>query len=125
AIPTYFLARRVLPPLWSLLAAVLAVAVPSMMYTGTLMTETVFYPLFVAVALALVLALERPTTARQVILLAACLLAFLTRSQAIVLIPAVATAPLVLAWLDRRRIVRVVSEFRVVYGTLVAAVLGV
>jgi glycosyltransferase involved in cell wall biosynthesis len=124
AIPTYFLARRVLPPLWSLLAAVLAVAVPSMMDTGTLMTETVFYPIFVSVALALVLALERPALARQVVLLALCLLAFLTRSQAIVLIPAVATAPLVLAWLDRRRLARVVSEFRVVYGAFVLAVVG-
>src|SRR3954454_10561255 len=51
AIPVYFLARRVLSARWSLLAALLAVAVPSMMYTGTLMTETVFYPLFVCVAL--------------------------------------------------------------------------
>jgi glycosyltransferase involved in cell wall biosynthesis len=124
AIPTYFLARRVLSPLWSLLAAALAVAVPSMMYTGTLMTETVFYPIFVGVALALVFALERPTLTRQVIVLAACLLAFLTRSQAIVLIPAVATAPLVLAWLDRRRLVRVVSEFRALYGALLTAVVG-
>ena len=125
AIPVYFLARRLLSPPWSLLAAVLAVAVPSMMYTGTLMTETVFYPIFVCVALALVLALERPTLARQLVLLALCLLAFLTRSQAIVLIPAVATAPLLLAWLDRRRLARVVQEFRVLYAGLVVAVLGV
>jgi glycosyltransferase involved in cell wall biosynthesis len=124
AIPVYFLARRLVAPLWSLLAAVLAVAVPSMMYTGTLMTETVFYPLFACVALALVLALERPTLTRQLVLLAACLLAFLTRSQAIVLVPAVATAPLLLAWLDRRRVVRVVKEFRVVYGLLLVAFVG-
>ena len=125
AIPVYFLARRLLSPLWSLLAALLAVAVPSMMYTGTLMTETVFYPLFVCAALALVLALERPTRMRQLVLLAVCLLAFLTRSQAIVLVPAVATAPLVLAWLDRRRVVRVVREFRALYSVLLVAVLGV
>jgi len=124
AIPVYFLARRLLSPLWSLLAAALAIAVPSMMYTGTLMTETVFYPIFVCVALALVLALERPTVARQLVLLAVCLLAFLTRSQAIVLVPAVATAPLLLAWLDRRRVLRVVREFRVVYAIFVVAVLG-
>src|SRR5207248_2473299 len=37
AIPAYFLARRVLQPRPSLLAAFLAVAVPSMVYTGTLM----------------------------------------------------------------------------------------
>jgi Dolichyl-phosphate-mannose-protein mannosyltransferase len=124
AIPAYFLARRVLEPLPSLLAAFLAVAVPSLMYTGTLMTETVFYPLFVCVALALVLALERPTLWRQVALLAVCLLAFLTRSQAIVLVPAVATAPLVLMWLDRRRL-RMLADFRVLYGALAGAIVAV
>jgi glycosyltransferase involved in cell wall biosynthesis len=127
AIPAYFLARRVLPPLSSLLAALLAVAVPSMMYTGTLMTETVFYPLFVCAALVLVLTLERPTIRRQLVLLAVCLLAFLTRSQAIVLVPAVATAPLLLAWLDHRRL-RALADFKVLYGVLaagIAVVLGV
>jgi glycosyltransferase involved in cell wall biosynthesis len=125
AIPVYFLARRLVTPLWSLLAAALAVAVPSMMYTGTLMTETVFYPVFACVALTLVLALERPTLQRQLILLGVCLVAFLTRSQSIVLVPAVATAPLVLAWLDRRRLLRVAAEFRALYGILVAGVVGV
>jgi hypothetical protein len=124
AIPVYFLARRVVAPIPSLLAALLAVAVPSLMYTGTLMTETVFYPLFVCVALGLVLALERPTIQRQLVLLALCLLAFLTRSQAIVLIPAVATAPLLLTWLERRRL-RLLADFRVLYGALAAGVLGV
>ena len=124
AIPVYFLARRVLMPIPSLFAALLAVAVPSLMYTGTLMTETVFYPLFACVALALVLALERPTIQRQLVLIGLCVLAFLTRSQAIVLIPAVATAPLLLAWLDRRRL-RMLADFRVLYGVLVAGVVGV
>ena len=124
AIPAYFLARRVVTPVPALLAAALTIAVPSLMYTGTLMTETVFYPLFICVALALVLALERPTAARQLVLLAVCLLAFLTRSQAIFLIPAVATAPLVLAWLDRRRL-RMLMDFRVLYGVLAGAVVAV
>ena len=124
AIPVYFLARRVIAPIPSLLAALLAVAVPSLMYTGTLMTETVFYPLFACVALALVLALERPTIQRQLVLLALCLLAFLTRSQAIVLVPAVATAPLVLAWLDRRRL-RMLADFKALYGALLVAVVAV
>ena len=124
AIPAYLLARRVVSQLLALLAAVLTIAVPSMMYTGTLMTETVFYPLFVCVALALVLALERPTVWRQIALLAVCLLAFFTRPQAIVLVPAVATAPLVLAWLDRRRL-RALADFRVLYGVLAGAVVAV
>src|SRR5207244_6174632 len=70
------------------------------------------------------LALERPTPLRQVVLLAACLVAFLARSQAIVLLPAVATAPLLLAWLDRRGR-RALSDFRLLYGALAAAVVGV
>ena len=51
AVPAYLLARRVLPTGLSLLAALLAVAVPSMVYTGTLMTENAFYPAFLLVAL--------------------------------------------------------------------------
>jgi hypothetical protein len=95
-----------------------------MLYTGTLMSETVFYPIFLAVALVLVLALERPTPFRQLLLVAACVVAFLARSQAIVLLPTVATAPLVLAWLDRRGR-RAVGDFRVLYGALAALVVGV
>src|SRR4029453_4498341 len=75
-----------LPPV---VAAARTRAVPSMMYTGTLMTETVFYPVFVCVALALVLMLERPTVARQLVLLPLAVRAFATRPQAVVLIPGV------------------------------------
>jgi glycosyltransferase involved in cell wall biosynthesis len=121
AIPVYFLARRVLPPRPSLLAAALAVAVPSMLYTGTLMTETLFYPLFACVALALVLALERPTHVRQLLLLLVCLLAFLTRTQSVVLIPAIASAPILFGFVDRR-VLRTVASFRLLYGILAAAV---
>jgi hypothetical protein len=122
AIPVYFLARRVLRPLPALLAAALSVAVPSMVYTGTLMTETLFYPLFACVALALVLTLERPTALRQLVLLGTCLLAFLTRTQSIVLIPAIASAPLLLGFVERRTR-RTLASFRVLYGVLAAAVL--
>jgi hypothetical protein len=70
AVPVYLLARRLLAPPLSLLAALLAVALPSLAYTGTVMTENIFYPLFVTAALQLVLVLERPTPARQLGLLA-------------------------------------------------------
>jgi glycosyltransferase involved in cell wall biosynthesis len=125
AVPAYFLARRVVRPAYALGAAALSVAIPSMVYTGTIMSETVFYPLFVAAALTLVLALERPTAARQALVLVACLAAFLARSQAIVLLPAVATAPLLLAWLDRRSLRRAIGEFRLLYGAVAAAIAGV
>jgi Dolichyl-phosphate-mannose-protein mannosyltransferase len=98
AVPTYLLARRLLPFAAALLAAVLAVAVPSTLYAGTLMTENAFYPLFMVAALLLVLVLERPTVLRQLALLAVCGVAFATRAQALALLPALVTAPLLLAW---------------------------
>ena len=71
AVPAFFLARRVVREALALLAALLAVAIPSIAYTGTVMTENVFYPLFLLVALVLVLVLERPTPLLVALLLAA------------------------------------------------------
>src|SRR5215210_3969719 len=93
AVPLYLLAGRVLTPRFALLAAVLGLAVPSMLYTGTLMTENLFYPLFFAVVLALVLVLERPTFLRSVAVLGLCALAFLVRPQALAFLPAIVAAP--------------------------------
>src|SRR5919204_4774732 len=121
AVPAYFLARRVVAPSLALLAALLAVAVPSTLYAGTLMTENAFYPLFVCAALALVLCLERPTIARQVVLLAVCALAYATRAQAVALLPALVTAPLLLTWW-RRESWRSLLRFRWLYGILGGAV---
>ena len=96
AVPAYLLARRVLPAGLSLLAALLAVALPSMVYTGTVMTENVFYPAFLLVAWALVRMLERPTTGAQLLVLALAAGTVLIRVQAIALVLAVLTAPLLL-----------------------------
>ena len=97
AVPAYFLARRVLAEPLALVAAALTVAVPSMVYTATLMTENAFYPLFLCAALAMVLWLERPTPLRTAIVLGVCLVAYLTRQQAVALLPALLTAPLLVA----------------------------
>lgn len=113
AIPAYFLARRVVGQRLSLLAALLTVAVPSMVYTGTLMTENAFYPVFLTVALVLVLVLEKPTAARLVLLLALTLVAFLVRTQAVAIAPAILTAPLLLGRARWR-------EFRLLYAVVVA-----
>ena len=117
AVPAYFLARRVLGPWQSLLVALLTVAVPPMAYTATLMTENAFYPLFVAAALAMVVWLERPTTTRTLVVLGACLVAFLTRVQAVALLPALLTAPILVA---RREGLR---RYRLMYGICAAGAL--
>jgi Dolichyl-phosphate-mannose-protein mannosyltransferase len=119
AVPAYFLARRSLAPGLSLAAAVVTLAIPSMAYTSTIMTENAFYPAFVLVALALALVLESPTWQRQVLLLALCALAFFIRTQAVVLLPAVLTAPVLLAWMGGRW--RGLREYRVVWGAAIFA----
>jgi hypothetical protein len=119
AVPAYLLGRRVLRPSFALAAAALSVSIPSLVYTGTLMTENAFYPIFVCVALVLVLTLERPTATRQLGLLALCVLAYETRQQALALFPAVLTAPLLLG--PRRAL----SRFRVLYGTVAAVAAAV
>ncbi|MDX6397120.1 MAG: Dolichyl-phosphate-mannose-protein mannosyltransferase, partial [Gaiellaceae bacterium] len=95
AVPAYLLARRVAGQGLSLFAAVLAVALPSLVYTGTIMTENAFYPLFLVLVLALVLVLERPTLMGQFVLVLLLGLAYQTRPQALALAAAALTAPVV------------------------------
>jgi hypothetical protein len=122
AVPTYFLGRRVLAPGPALVAAGLAVVVPGSLYSGMLMTENVYYPLVATVALALALALERPTPLRAAVLLAAVGVAFLARAQSVVFLPALLTAPLLLVAFERSGL-RGLARFRWLYG-LPAAGLG-
>jgi glycosyltransferase involved in cell wall biosynthesis/4-amino-4-deoxy-L-arabinose transferase-like glycosyltransferase len=119
-LPAYLLARRVVRPPAALAAAAVAVAVPSTAYAGTLMTENVFYPVFLWLAFALVVTLERPTRRNQLILLAVCALAFVTRAQTVALVVAVLSAPLVLAWIERGR-PRRVGAFLPLYAIVGAA----
>ena len=87
----------------ALLAALLAVAVPSMVYTGTVMTENAYYPVFLLAALALVAMLERPTPLRQVALLAAARARATRRARRRSRsCRAPLTAPLLLALFERR-----------------------
>jgi hypothetical protein len=119
AVPAFFLARRVVRPGLALLAAVLAVALPSLAYTGTVMTENAFYPLFLVFALVLVLVLERPTALRVALLLVLLGLAYGTRVQAAALVPAVLLAPLLLGLFDRRGLRALVARYRLLYGSVV------
>jgi Dolichyl-phosphate-mannose-protein mannosyltransferase len=128
AVPAYHLARRVVGPWLALLAALLSVSIPSLVYTGTVMTENAFYPVFLVVALLFVLTLERPTLGRQILLLGAICVAFATRAQAVALVPAVLTAPLLLALFRREDWRATLRPFRWLYaiaiggGLLVVAV---
>jgi hypothetical protein len=126
AVPAYFLARRVVPTPYALGAAALTVLVPSMAYTGTVLTENAFYPVFLTAVLMLVLALERPTLGRQALLLGAIGFALATRLQAVALVPALLTAPLLLALFERstERARRLWPTFVVVGAATLLVVLG-
>jgi hypothetical protein len=124
AIPAYLLARRVLGERLSLVAAALAVALPSFAYTGTVMTENVFYPLFVTTALLFVLVLERPTRWHQLALLGMLAILFATRVQAVAFVPAIVVAPALVALLGRQPLRAAYGGLRLLYGLLaVGAVL--
>ncbi|MGI9112027.1 MAG: glycosyltransferase family 39 protein [Gaiellaceae bacterium] len=116
AIPAFLLARRVLPTGLSLVAALLAVALPSLAYTGTLMSENAFYPAFLLAAWALMRALETPSPARQAVLLAACGVAVLVRVQALAIVLAALTAPLLLRAVTRRPLRPFLPLYLVVAG---------
>lgn len=122
AVPAYFLARRVLGQWGSLAAAALTVAVPSMLYTGVLMTENVFYPLFLLAALALVWYLEAPGWRRALLVLAVTALCYLARSQSVALIPAILSAPLLHGFYERRSLREtVLRHHRFLYGLFAVA----
>ena len=81
AIPVYFIASRVLQRRYALLAALLAVVLPSCVLTSAIMTENAFYPLFATSALLMLRALERPSVVRQLLVAASTGAAFLVRAR--------------------------------------------
>jgi hypothetical protein len=127
AIPAYALARRVVAPGPSLVVAVLAVLVPSMLYTGTLMTENAFYPLFLLACFVLVVMLERPTPVLQVAVLVVCGICFATRAQAVALLGAAVVAPVLHGLIERdlRPRLRRFATLYAIVGIAVVAALAV
>jgi hypothetical protein len=88
AIPVCFLARRLLSRGWSIAVAALAVAAPSALYSGLVLTESAAYLSGSCALLGLLLAIERPTARRQAVALGTCALAALARPQLAALVVA-------------------------------------
>ena len=122
AIPTYLLARRVAGERLALLGAAIAVVVPSMAYTGTMTTESLFYPVALSFAFVLVRYLEQPGWPWLSALVVALAIAFATRSQSLAFVPAIATAPLLLALLRSRW--SALRPFAPLYALGAAAAIG-
>ena len=87
AVPAYLIARRLLAPLPSLLAAALTLTLPWLFFSALVMTENAFLPAFLFWFWSLVVMLERPTLVRQLVMFALLGVAYETRPQAVALVP--------------------------------------
>ena len=84
--PVYFWGTRLMPRAYALVAAGLVLLMPSLLYTGMLMTENAFFPAMVTASFLISLCLERPTVVRQALVLAAIAGTCLIRPQGLVLV---------------------------------------
>jgi hypothetical protein len=123
AVPAFFLTRRFTTDSRALAVAALSVVLPSMAYTGTLMTEVALYPAFLLALLAITTSFEQPTRRNQVLALAAICLAFGVKPSAGALVPAYLTGTISLGILDPRTTVR--RQLHAFRFTWVLAALGV
>ena len=108
AVPVFFYGRRVMRPWYALVAAVLTVASPLLLYSGLVMTEVLIYPLGAFALLAGARAVETGTLRHQALALALLAATVLTRVQSVVLIAVFAGAIVLDAALarDLRRVRR-------------------
>jgi hypothetical protein len=124
AIPIYLLARRLVPPWWSVVAAGLGLAIPSAIYVSVVMTESPAYFVTCWALLAIVLAVERPTVRGQLAVIGTIAIATAIRSQLAVLFVAFCAA-LLAQWAlaPERQSLRALA--RQLWPTLGAIALGV
>jgi hypothetical protein len=131
AVPAYLLARRVVERRPAFIAAVLAVAVPSGVYSTKLMTESLAFPIFLWTVAAITAAVDRPTVLRQATMFGAIAVAVLARAEMIALLPAAVSSIAFVAWLeardktgDGRPFVAELRRYRFTWAVLAIAVIG-
>ena len=120
AVPAYLWARSVVSTRSAVLVAALTLALPSLAYTGLLMTETVFYPLVVVFCWVSARTLVAPTARNQLLVVALVTAVALTRVQGGVLVLVFPTAAL-LAGVGVREASRRFAVTFLGFGVVVAA----
>jgi hypothetical protein len=95
AVPAYFLARLFVSSRSSFIVALLTVLVPSLSYTGAVLTENAFYPAFVLALFAVARAVRTPNPQEQAFALGALALVAFARIQGVALLAAYGAAVLV------------------------------
>ncbi|HEX6762360.1 MAG TPA: glycosyltransferase family 39 protein [Gaiellaceae bacterium] len=106
AVPLYVYGRRLMRPEYALLAGVLALASPVLLYSGLIMTEVLIYPLGAFALVMIAHAVETAAWRDQLLAFLLIAAAVLTRVQSIVLVAILAAAVIVdsLCVRDRRRL---------------------
>jgi hypothetical protein len=114
-IPAYLLARRLEAgrPL-ALALSLVAVAIPDLLLSGFVLTEAIAYPLVLTAVLLGVRALERPTTARQLLFVLAAAAAAFARIQFVALFAAFFAVAIVGERFHPRVVRRFLASFCVV-----------
>ena len=102
ALPAYFLARMFVGRTPSVVVAAMTVLVPSMAYTGVLMTENACYPAFVLAVLLLTRAVRSPSLLNQALALVGLGVVAATRIQGAALVGAYLVAVFAYAWVGPR-----------------------
>jgi hypothetical protein len=95
AIVTYVWARAMVRPAWALTGAALTLALPGLVYAGTIVAEAIFLPLATLASWLAVRALVWPTRRNQLLLVATLVVCGLTRGEANMLVLALLAAALV------------------------------
>jgi Dolichyl-phosphate-mannose-protein mannosyltransferase len=121
----YAWARLPAGPRWAFVAATLAALLPALVYSGLMMTESVFLATATLALWLLARALEQPTRWRQIVVVAALVPAIATRIQGVVLIPVLLTAIALAAWFARDLgLVRRCTPMFLALGLLAVAWIG-
>ena len=102
AIPFFLWARRLVQPLFALVATLLVLLLPAVLYANMIMTESAFFPAFLLWILLAARALERPTPLRQVLAVVSIGLPVAIRAQGVFLVPILVTALLLKVLIDAR-----------------------
>jgi hypothetical protein len=120
AIPTFLLARRLMPTACALTVAVLVIAIPWSVHVAFVMSEAAAYPVFAWAVLACHAAVTKPSPRRDALAVGALALAFFTRPQFLFL---AAVLPLAVVIVDgpRRSLARH-RPLAAVYAVAIAAV---
>lgn len=92
SVPLYLWARRLVSEGWALAAAALLLLLPAFAYTGMIMTESAFLPLFLIALFTVARTLETPTLVWQLLAVATVLPAAVVRLQGLVLFAVLVTA---------------------------------